>query len=70
LIRFKEIELDEERFVPKTSEWIEATVDKVESDGKLKLIKVTQFGREYRDRYETYEHNMVEFQVNRDLVTK
>jgi hypothetical protein len=42
----------------------------VESDGKLKLIKVTQVGREYRDRYETYEHNMVEFQVNKDLLIK
>lgn len=27
-------------------------------------------GKEYRDRYETYEHNMVEYQVNRNYMTQ
>ena len=44
--------MDEEKFVPKTSEWIEGTVTSINAEGKLTLSRVTQLGKDYRERYD------------------
>ena len=47
-IRFKIIELDEEKFIPVKSGWINAEVKDVQSSGVVNLVKVEQEGKQYR----------------------
>jgi hypothetical protein len=47
---------------------VEATVANV-NDEKIRLTKVTQLGKEYRQHYEICDFNMVELQINRNFAT-
>lgn len=69
-IRFKVMELDEEKFVPVKSEWISGEVEAVSEDGKVELRGVEQPGKPYRSKFELPEHNMDELQLHRTFATK